>query len=72
MTPSTAHPRNISRCAVMCCGAGQMIATPPCLPPRGPGLASEANTPTRGIIPARQVAAAISSHRLSRRNTTAP
>eukprot|EP00974_Lingulodinium_polyedra_P093627 9072943-Lingulodinium_polyedra.AAC.1 len=39
-------------------GAGQTMATPPCLPPRGPGLDSEAATRARGMRPALQVAAA--------------
>eukprot|EP00974_Lingulodinium_polyedra_P059000 5681175-Lingulodinium_polyedra.AAC.1 len=47
------------------------MATPPCSPPRGPSLATEATTPTRGLNPALQMAAAISSQRVSCKSTTA-
>eukprot|EP00974_Lingulodinium_polyedra_P078224 7574379-Lingulodinium_polyedra.AAC.1 len=53
---STAQPGTTVRCASMRRGAGQMMATPPCLPPCGPRRAGAAATLVCGMSPACQTA----------------
>eukprot|EP00974_Lingulodinium_polyedra_P003337 312964-Lingulodinium_polyedra.AAC.1 len=66
-----AQPGTSARCSRSRWGAGHAIATPPCLPPRGPSRASEAATRVCGMRPAFQAAAAGASQCASWRRATA-
>eukprot|EP00974_Lingulodinium_polyedra_P065139 6297163-Lingulodinium_polyedra.AAC.1 len=66
-----AQPGTSSLCSINFCGAGQTITTPPCSPPRGPGLASDAATRVWGTRPGLHAAAARASQFVSCSNTTA-
>eukprot|EP00974_Lingulodinium_polyedra_P116456 11159220-Lingulodinium_polyedra.AAC.1 len=65
-----AHPCAMMRCASMRCGAGQMMATPPCFPPCGPRRAGAAAIRVCGMRPACQTAAVAGSQCVSCRRTT--
>eukprot|EP00974_Lingulodinium_polyedra_P091842 8901844-Lingulodinium_polyedra.AAC.1 len=51
MVASTAHPGMISRWRAICCGNGQMMATPACRSSLGPCRAHDATFCVNGMIP---------------------